>query len=51
MEKSDPLQETLDRLILKTLALEPINGWGISQRIQQSWERLSIAVARLLPTA
>jgi len=29
------LQGTLDMLILKTLALEPMHGWGISQRIQQ----------------
>ena len=33
--KSDLLQGTLDMLILKTLALEPLHGWGISQRIQQ----------------
>jgi transcriptional regulator len=31
----DLLQGTLDMLILKTLALEPQHGWGISQRIQQ----------------
>jgi DNA-binding PadR family transcriptional regulator len=29
------LQGTLDLLILKTLALGPQHGWGISQRIQQ----------------
>jgi PadR family transcriptional regulator PadR len=29
------LRGTLDLLILKTLALEPIHGWGIAQRIQQ----------------
>ena len=34
-QKSDLLQGTLDMLILKTLALEPMHGWGISQRIQQ----------------
>jgi PadR family transcriptional regulator PadR len=34
--KSDLLQGTLDMLILKTLALEPMHGWGISQRIQQT---------------
>lgn len=34
-EKSDLLQGTLDMLILKTLSLEPLHGWGISQRIQQ----------------
>jgi PadR family transcriptional regulator len=31
----DLLQGTLDMLILKTLALEPMHGWGIAQRIQQ----------------
>ena len=33
--KADLLQGTLDLLILKTLALEPMHGWGISQRINQ----------------
>lgn len=33
--KAELLQGTLDLLILKTLALEPMHGWGISQRIQQ----------------
>jgi transcriptional regulator len=33
--KSDLLQGTLDLLILKTLELEPMHGWGITQRIQQ----------------
>jgi PadR family transcriptional regulator PadR len=36
--KSDLLQGTLDLLILKTLALGPQHGWGISQRIQQTSE-------------
>ena len=37
MSKSrlDLLQGTLDLLILKTLALGAMHGWGISQRIQQ----------------
>jgi PadR family transcriptional regulator len=34
-QKSELLQGTLDLLILKTLALEPMHGWGITQRIQQ----------------
>lgn len=34
--KSDLLQGTLDLLILKTLALGEMHGWGISQRIQQT---------------
>jgi transcriptional regulator len=33
--RTDLLQGTLDVLILKTLALAPLHGWGISQRIQQ----------------
>lgn len=28
-------QGTLDLLILKTLALQPLHGWAISERIQQ----------------
>lgn len=31
----DLLHGTLDLLILRTLALGPLHGWGISQRIQQ----------------
>lgn len=33
--RTDLLQGTLDLLILKTLALGPQHGWGISQRILQ----------------
>jgi transcriptional regulator len=33
--KADLLQGTLDLLVLKTLELEPMHGWGISQRILQ----------------
>lgn len=34
-DQSDVLRGTLDLLILKTLTLEPMHGWGISARIQQ----------------
>jgi len=34
--RSDLLQGTLDMLILRTLALESMHGWGVSQRIQQT---------------
>ena len=34
-QKSDLLQGTLDVLILKIVALEPIHGYGIAQRIRQ----------------
>jgi len=32
---ADVLRGTLDLLILKTLSLGPMHGWGISQRMQQ----------------
>ncbi|HEY7790316.1 MAG TPA: PadR family transcriptional regulator [Vicinamibacterales bacterium] len=32
---ADVVRGTLELLILKTLALEPMHGWGINQRIQQ----------------
>src|SRR5688500_18777194 len=31
----DVLQGTLELLILRTLTLQPMHGWGITQRIQQ----------------
>jgi transcriptional regulator len=33
--KSDLLQGTLDMLVLKVVALGPIHGYGIAQRLQQ----------------
>jgi len=49
-QKSDLLQGTLDLLILKTLALEPMHGWGISQRLQQlSHGVLSVNQGSLYP--
>jgi PadR family transcriptional regulator PadR len=32
---NDVLRGTLDLLILKTLSIEPMHGWGIGQRIQE----------------
>lgn len=34
-DQTDVLQGTLDLLIMRTLALEPMHGWAIAQRIQQ----------------
>ncbi|MBW3554491.1 MAG: PadR family transcriptional regulator [Gemmatimonadetes bacterium] len=34
-DRPDLLQGTLELLVLRILALEPMHGWGISQRIQQ----------------
>jgi transcriptional regulator len=33
--QSDALRGSLDLLILKTLSLAPLHGWGIGQRVQQ----------------
>jgi len=33
--QADALRGSLDLLVLKTLSLVPMHGWGISQRIQQ----------------
>ena len=46
----DLLQGTLDLLIMKTLALRPMHGWGIAQRIQQvSKEVLQVGQGSLYP--
>ena len=34
-ERTDLLQGTLDMLVLKALQLEPMHGWGITERIEQ----------------
>jgi PadR family transcriptional regulator, regulatory protein PadR len=34
-DRADLLQGTLDLLILKSLLLAPLHGWGISKRIRQ----------------
>ena len=47
---TDLVQGTLDLLILKTLALEPMHGWGIAQRIRQvSREVLQVNQGALYP--
>ena len=47
---SDLLQGTLDLLILKTIAREPLHGWGIAKRIQLlSGDILSVGQGSLYP--
>lgn len=47
---TDLLQGTLDLLILKTIAREPLHGWGISKRIQLlSGDTLSVGQGSLYP--
>jgi len=49
-EKSELLQGTLDLLILKIVALGPIHGYGISQRIRQiSRDILQVQQGSLYP--
>ena len=49
-ERIDLPQGTLDLLILRTLALEPQHGWGISERVQQmSSDVLRIQQGSLYP--
>jgi len=38
--KGDLLQGTLDMLVLKALELEPMHGWGITERIEQWSEKV-----------
>ena len=50
MARVDLPQGTLDLLILRTLALEPQHGWGISERIRQvSRDILQIRQGSLYP--
>ena len=47
---SDLVQGTLDLLILKILALQPLHGWAISQRLKQvSGEVLQVSDGSLYP--
>ena len=49
-DKSDLLQGTLDMLVLKIVALEPVHGYGIAQRIQQiSRDVLQVQQGSLYP--
>ena len=47
---SDLVQGTLDLLLLKILALEPLHGWAISQRLKQvSRDVLHVSDGSLYP--
>ena len=47
---SDLVQGTLDLLLLKILALEPLHGWAISQRLKQvSGDVLQVSDGSLYP--
>jgi PadR family transcriptional regulator PadR len=49
-QSTELLQGTVDLLILKSLVLEPMHGWGIAERIQQvSQDVLQIGQGSLYP--
>src|SRR3954465_11930926 len=49
-QKSDLLQGTLDLLILKTVAIGPIHGYAIAQRLLPVWrEVLQVQQGSLYP--
>jgi PadR family transcriptional regulator PadR len=46
----DLVQGTLDLLLLKILALEPLHGWAVSQRLKQvSGDELQVSDGSLYP--
>jgi len=50
LKPTDLVQGTLDLLILKTLSLQPMNGWSIAKRIVQvSQEVLQVQQGSLYP--
>ncbi len=49
-QQEELLQGTLDMLVLKILALEPMHGWGMTQRIEQITNNvLSVQQGSLYP--
>ena len=49
-DRADLLQGTLDMLVLKALQLEPMHGWGITERIEQwSTDVLQVNQGSLYP--
>jgi transcriptional regulator len=48
--QTDALRGPLNLLVLKTLSLEPMHGWGIGQRVQQlSRDQLEVNQGSLYP--
>jgi transcriptional regulator len=49
-ERDEVLQGTLDMLVLKAVHLEPMHGWGITERIEQWSEQvLQVGQGTLYP--
>ena len=45
VDRGDLLQGTLDMLVLKALQLQPMHGWGITERIEQ-WSEQVLQLGR-----
>ena len=51
VDRSQIVPGTLEMLVLKTLSLEPMHGWGIGERIQQlSRDVFTVNQGTLYPT-
>ena len=51
LRRTELLQGTLDMLILRVVALEPVHGWAIAQRIEQvSGDVLQVNQGSLYPS-
>ncbi|HEY6358934.1 MAG TPA: PadR family transcriptional regulator [Vicinamibacterales bacterium] len=49
-ERAEVLQGTLDMLVLRAVQLEPMHGWGITERIEQWSEQvLQVGQGTLYP--
>jgi PadR family transcriptional regulator PadR len=44
-ERDEVLQGTLDMLVLRAIQLEPMHGWGITERIEQ-WSKQVLQVGQ-----
>ena len=50
-DRNDVLQGTIDMLVLRALQLEPMHGWGITERIEQWSEQvLQLGQGTLYPS-
>jgi PadR family transcriptional regulator, regulatory protein PadR len=50
-DQTDVIQGTLDLLVMRTIALEPMHGWAIAQRIRQmSGDVLQVGQSALYPS-
>ena len=45
-DRGELLQGTLEMLVLRTLALEPMHGWGIAHRIERMSDATSFSSPR-----